>query len=217
MDGSVYKDLVGIDVLDDTHVENCPLGSSENEEEDTSVSSLKVVESNVPFVGFLNQDDQIRDVVHWPEISSQPINEFSSEGYIAQAFPCLFPTGAADLRSLRNKEITASTYFKHLMRYRDDRFATHLHFRFFALNSMNRWTAISNGNVYVRRNQEYADLTVGELKRKLQDDPKILSQLMCQNKNLRGTKRYWKARGRELTDMVEQLRLPTVFFYTERS
>ena len=35
--------------------------------------------------------------VLWPTIDVTPVNEFQTPGYIACAFPTLYPTGAADL------------------------------------------------------------------------------------------------------------------------
>ncbi len=35
-------------------------------------------------------------IVPWPSASGNPINEFTTEGYISCAFPTLFPTGLAD-------------------------------------------------------------------------------------------------------------------------
>ena len=55
-----------------------------------------------------NEDSAVVDVlarmqadtapVAWPCIDGVPVNEFQSPGYIARAFPTLYPTGAADLR-----------------------------------------------------------------------------------------------------------------------
>ena len=36
--------------------------------------------------------------VRWPTQDENPINEYTTEGYIAMAFPTLFPTGCADFR-----------------------------------------------------------------------------------------------------------------------
>ncbi|KAK3928925.1 LOW QUALITY PROTEIN: ATP-dependent DNA helicase pfh1, partial [Frankliniella fusca] len=55
----------------------------------------------------------------------------------------------ADLRCSRDILINPSTFFKHMLRYGDERFAKHPKYRFFALNSMMRWTAISDGNITI--------------------------------------------------------------------
>ena len=59
----------------------------------------------------------------WPEIEGSPINEFQTPGYIARAFPTLYPYGKADLRSERIRDIKPAKYFKHLLWYKDGRFA----------------------------------------------------------------------------------------------
>lgn len=59
----------------------------------------------------------------WPEIEGVPINEFQTIGYIVRAFPTLYPTGIADLRGERIKDIKPAEYFRHMMWYKDSRFA----------------------------------------------------------------------------------------------
>ena len=53
--------------------------------------------------------------IMWPEIDNNPINEFQTPGYIARAFPTLYPYGKADLRSEQARDIKPAEYFKHLL------------------------------------------------------------------------------------------------------
>ena len=73
--------------------------------------------------------------INWPSTTGNPVNEFTTEGYISSAFPTLFPTGAGDFVAPRQRTITVGNYFKHLMLYHDQRFAKHPRFRYFALNT----------------------------------------------------------------------------------
>ncbi|PKY29830.1 hypothetical protein RhiirB3_446620 [Rhizophagus irregularis] len=59
----------------------------------------------------------------WPEIEGVPINEFHTPSYMVRAFPTLYPYGRADLRSARVKEVKPAEYFRHLLWYKDGRFA----------------------------------------------------------------------------------------------
>jgi hypothetical protein len=71
------------------------------------------------------QSDQVPSVpptVPWPVAGTNPVNEFTTEGYISCAFPTLFPTGAADLLAPRTRTVTIGNYFKHLMMFQDGRF-----------------------------------------------------------------------------------------------
>uniref|UniRef100_U9TFN0 DUF6570 domain-containing protein n=1 Tax=Rhizophagus irregularis (strain DAOM 181602 / DAOM 197198 / MUCL 43194) TaxID=747089 RepID=U9TFN0_RHIID len=51
------------------------------------------------------------DPVMWPRIDGVPVNEFQTPGYIARDFPTLYPTGAADLRSERIRDVKLAEYF----------------------------------------------------------------------------------------------------------
>ena len=72
--------------------------------------------------------------VNWPSTSDNPINEFTTEGYISCAFPTLFPTGAADFVAGRQRSVTMGNYFKHLMLYHDQRFGKHPRFRYIIIS-----------------------------------------------------------------------------------
>lgn len=98
------------------------------------------------------------NMIRWPDICSTPINEFNTEGYISCAFPTLFPTGSADFTTPCQHNV------KHLMLYKDGRFAKHPRFRYFALNTEMRWRALQSGHVYVRQNPLDGSLSVAELR-----------------------------------------------------
>lgn len=53
----------------------------------------------------------------WPSIGNIPISEFSSQGYMARAFPALYLWGTADLRDARMRDVNPSEYFQHLLRF----------------------------------------------------------------------------------------------------
>ena len=59
--------------------------------------------------------------VPWPTFGDRPVNEFTTEGYIAMAFPTLFPKGAANLRDAINRraDVKIAEYFKSLLTYKD--------------------------------------------------------------------------------------------------
>jgi hypothetical protein len=66
--------------------------------------------------------------VRWPtKDAANPVNEYRTEGYIAMAFPTLFPYGSADLwdQSRREHEVGTADYFNALLPYKDGRFGCH--------------------------------------------------------------------------------------------
>src|SRR6266498_97647 len=70
---------------------------------------------NVAIKNTLNHVQNEIDPIIWSQIDSHPVNEFQTPGYIACAFPALYPTGSADLRAERIKEVKLAEYFKHLL------------------------------------------------------------------------------------------------------
>ena len=149
----------------------------------------------------------------WPSIGGMPINEFTTEGYFTCAFPTLFPTGAADFSGRRQNQVTIGNYFKHLMMYEDSRFANHLRFRFFALNTEMRWRALQTGRVYVKQHPGDAQLSLDELRDMVGRQGEAFSnRVLHYASSLRGTKQYWYQQRSRLLSMVDTLGLPTIFF-----
>ena len=149
----------------------------------------------------------------WPPSGAIPINEFTTEGYMSCAFPTLFPTGDADFVAPRPLTVTIGNYFKHLLLYKDGRFARHPRFRYFALNTEMRWRALQAGRIYVRQHPVDAQLTVDELRDMVGREGEAFSnQVLHYATSLRGTRQYWFKQRSRLIAMVDTLGLPTVFF-----
>ena len=133
-----------------------------------------------------------QDHMSWPTYGSNPISEFRTEGYFTQAFSALFPTGAGDFRSPRLRSVTLGEYLKHIMRYKDGRFARHPRFRYFALNTMMRWRALETARVFVKQNPSDAALTVEELRemtKTSEKTPHFPNKVVHFGKSLHGIRR----------------------------
>jgi len=159
-DGNVFHRLKTIDKSHDNSNRN-------NSSEDSNDS--EIIDSYVPQSDIPSQDDNLQNVFEWPTIDSSPINEFTTKGYVTTAFPPLFPFGLGDLNdNLRNQKVKPINYFRHFLRYHDQRFAKHPTFRFFALNTIMRWDSLNDGNVFLKRHSDLAHLTAEEIKEKIQ-------------------------------------------------
>lgn len=101
-------------------------------------------------------------VLTLPTIDGMPINEHDENRcYMVEAFPCLYPTGKADLHEPRDVKVNPEDYFKHLMRYHDGRFARHPRFRYFAWNSILRWLGKAKSRIFAKRNPQEGAMSVG--------------------------------------------------------
>ncbi|RGB26871.1 hypothetical protein C1646_769872 [Rhizophagus diaphanus] len=104
-----------------------------------------------------------------------PVDEFHTPRYIARTSPTFYPWRVVDFNEPRIKEIKPSEYFKHLLVYKDGRFARHRRWRYFALYSLMRRRASSEGRQSIIRYDE----------------------------RLRGTIQYWMRRRAELDKVSE--------------
>ena len=155
----------------------------------------------------------MQQYVNWPTTDANPINEFTTEGYMACAFPTLFPQEIADFLAPRQRMVTIANYCKHLMMYHDQRFAKHPHFRYFPLNTIMRHRALQTGRIYVQQNPHDGQLSVDELRDMVEHDSENLSnRILHFGSSLRGTRQFWQRQRNHLTAMVDTLGLPTAFF-----
>ena len=61
-----------------------------------------------------------QDPLAWPDVSGEPMSEFSVEGLASLCFPALFPYGRGDPTcKARRREVSLSEAFKHLIKYAD--------------------------------------------------------------------------------------------------
>ncbi|KAI9920025.1 hypothetical protein PsorP6_016092 [Peronosclerospora sorghi] len=126
-----------------------------------------------------NTHEDTEHLLNWPTTSDTPINEFQTEGYISQAFPHLYPTGAADFLAPRLVKVKPSKYFKHLMKYEDGRFGRDPRFRYFALNVCMRWQALTAGRVYIRQHPSEATMSAEDVLERLHNESSFAKKLFC--------------------------------------
>ena len=150
----------------------------------------------------------------WPP-TGLPLSEYSTPGLFTIAFPTLFPTAAADFSLRRDHKIHLHEWVKHLMWYRDSRFATHPRFRFFVLNIIFRHRSMQRGKYLFSRNISHHNMTIGQLKNALSqhNGPRLASDIVRCLKTVKATRPYWNMEGGKLRDMIAQIGTPT-FFYT---
>jgi hypothetical protein len=64
-----------------------------------------------------DNDETLPESIRWPTQNPEPVNEYTTEGYMAMAFPTLFPTGRADFRdrSQGADDLGIAEYFEPLI------------------------------------------------------------------------------------------------------
>ena len=153
------------------------------------------------------------EMLDWPAIGNNPVNEFRTVGYIACAFPCLFPTGAADLHSPRATRVTALQYFAHLLRYHDGRFQADPRFVFFAYNTYLRHQALQVGSIYAVNQPGGNNITAADIRDMLETDrTRLTNSILRFGRKIRGTPQYWYSQTQNILQMVKQIGPASVFF-----
>lgn len=139
--------------------------------------------------------------ISWPSMGASPINEFTHEGYLIQDFPTLFSTEEADfLARNRTNKVGALEYFQHPWISRT-RFALHSRFRYVAMNTAQRCSALNQGAFCGSNNSTLRDKTAEQLKEISAASPALAKQLMFFGSKLRGTRAYCCHSSGELIDL----------------
>ena len=76
-------------------------------------------------------NDASTDVINWLGNGSSSIDEYKIVGLFDMEFPALFPKGEAVWLQPRMRNVYLHEYAKHLIRYHDNIFGRHPHFRYF--------------------------------------------------------------------------------------
>ena len=121
--------------------------------ESDTVDVLKTMEySNTPVI------------LTMPHIRGTPINEWSGHSIAIDAFSTLFPTGVADLAANRSIDVTMDEWTARLIKYKDNWFAQHPRFRYWALNTIMRKVAKKATYWYLTTHKDECELTVEDIK-----------------------------------------------------
>ena len=156
-----------------------------------------------------------------PARGTVPISEFRAKGYMALAFPTLFPFGRGDFGRIvvagNQHDLTFAQWSQHLQKYSDQRFATHRSFPYFMLNTHEREVASRQSGLFVKE-FDRRHWTIGDL-RKLSKDGKqeVMRNLSKFSATLRNTPAFFNERRKELAAMCEQLGDPHVFATTSHA
>ena len=154
--------------------------------------------------------------IQWPTVTDRPVNEFDTNGYVTGCFPTLLPTGSADLRPMggREKRVPEAANFRHLLRYKDQRFAQNPRFVYFPYNTLLRHRVLATGRIYLRQYPESAGLTLEQVKQMPEAERRQLARSVVRfGGHLRGSQQYfWSSQRQYLVSLIEQLGTPLCFF-----
>ena len=155
-------------------------------------------------VGPKKKSDEV-PVVKCPSKGTEPVSEFEKQ-YMTRAWPHLFPDGKGDISNVRpGKTPKLSKYMQHLFKL-NRRFAADQTFALVMCNQLQKHQAISTGNVYAKRMLQ--DMTVGELKKKIQEEDKhTLMGLLYFGSSIKGSPQFFSTEQTKAYQMIRHLRV----------
>jgi hypothetical protein len=147
-----------------------------------------------------------------PSFRSTPISKFNrSQALLSLVFPSLFPRGDAEFTLPRFRNVKYSEYVKHLLKYKDGRFARHPRFRYVVFNTLMRRQVNTRAGFYVRRraDQEPDSLTLEDLRVAFDENSPeseaLLNSITRFSGSMRGTRPFWVGRRQQLDAFVKNL------------
>jgi ATP-dependent DNA helicase PIF1 len=144
-------------------------------------------------------------------IRKTPIDEFNrTQAIFSLAFLTLFPNGEAEYVDPRIREIPLRDYVRHLLLFRDGRFARHLRFRYVAFNMLMRRQVNTKSGFFVRKVQpKQGDLSLNDLRLAFQENTTeaqaIIKSITRFSGTLRGTRPYWYGKLKQLQAIIRHL------------
>lgn len=138
--------------------------------------------------------------VDWPNMSEKAVDEFSDKRIFAGAFPWLFPGGVGDPKDYPG---SLKEWGKHMLYYKDGRFARDEVFSFFALNHIVRMRNSSHGRWFIDNFHKGLPDTLDEVKEKIESgDTSFVNSLFYYNQNIKGSSPYWFKKRCELYQWI---------------
>ncbi|PKK57792.1 hypothetical protein RhiirC2_797400 [Rhizophagus irregularis] len=125
--------------------------------------------------------EELKDLTKIEEsnIDDTAINKFNTPGYIARAFPTLYPTGW----KVCSSSLMVILWFK---------FSDAL-------------ACLTGRKIYVKQSLNGSQLMVGDIQEMMKDDNHMVDCVMHFGEGLRGTRQFWQKCSSELYDMIKQL------------
>ena len=176
----------------------------------TVLESMKDIANNVTIESNIekNADSSNNPEILLPKQSKKGVSEFSTKGFFTKAFIELFPDGKGDISITEEHSKTPKLleWLRHLLRFKDRKFATHPTFILVLVNMLQRHKALTVGNVYAKL--QCPDLSFKELKEKiLSGDFNALRNLYYFGRDIKGTPQYFGSQATISVNFVRHLKI----------
>ena len=230
-DHGVPHDIVSVETEDD-HTESCEPDLGPQNAEDIVYNEQTEMNSFLPIPQCEQQEIQAiqqqlsstynNQVMSWPTVDNDPINEYTTPFLATLAFPALFPDGKGDpTNPALNRDVQLAERIKHLLKYAEQkdgrwlyRFASHPRFAYWAFNMIERKRILQQTGIFLKQNPGEAHLTIEELQEMTANNSAnvLLSKMSRYLANISGSNAYWFKARENLKAIISNVGPPTFFF-----
>ena len=203
--------------------------STDNPAEDTVYNDSTEMSSFLPVGEQQEQDiEAIRNQLYanelmtWPTIENEPLNEYQVSHLASMAFPTLFPDGKGDpTNQALLRDVPLQERIKHLLKFAEIidckwvyHFANHPRFSYWALNMIKRKRILQQSRIFIKQNPGEAHLTIDELREMAAtyNSAVFVSKMSRYFGNIAGTNAYWNKVREDLKVIIANVGAPTLFF-----
>lgn len=122
-----------------------------------------------------------------PTFRQTPKSEFDGICILRMIFPTLFLASKGDINLPRGQKITFEAWIRHLLRYKDGRFAPHPRFRYVVFNMLMRQKAKAQSS-YLSSKHPNRDMSLEELQEFVREgnDKELVNRISRASETLRG-------------------------------
>ena len=130
-----------------------------------------------------------------------------THGIFVNAYPWLFPGGVGDLYDpdFGDRGLLPKEWARHLLNWKDGRFARSQLFTLYAYNTVQRHNNNSSGRFFISSDRFIGENppTLEDLKEKLKKgDDTFIKKLQYYSRNIRGSDNYWRAQTEDLESWI---------------
>ena len=230
-DHGVPHDIISVET-EDVHTETCEPDFGPQNAEDTVYNEQTEMNSFLPIPQCEQQEVQAiqhqlsstdnNQVMSWPTVHNDPINEYTTPFLATLAFPTLFPDGKGDpTNPSLYRDVQLAERIKHLLKYAEHkdgrwvyRFASHPRFAYWAFNMIERKRILQQTGIFLKQNPGEAHLTIEELQEMVANNSAnvFLSKMSRYLANITGSNAYWFKAKENLKAIISKVGPPTFFF-----
>lgn len=233
-ENGIPSDLLTVEtddqIVSDENVQPDPGPATYNPADDTVYNESTEMSSFLP-VGEHQQQEieavrnqllSAQELMEWPSVGDEPLNEYQTPFLATMAFPSLFPDGKGDpTNPSLLRDVTLQDRIKHLLKFAENsdekwvyRFANHPRFSYWSLNMILRKRTLQQTRIFLKQNPGEAHLTIDELRDMAANNNSavFMSKVSRYLANIPGTNAYWHKVKEELKAIVTTVGAPTFFF-----